>query len=54
MKYDQVYIYMFGTYMRCNKVGDQVESNPPPNSTKYVTGEVLHATEETNGVVDLW
>lgn len=29
--------------MGCNKIGDHVESNPPPNSAEDVAGQVLHA-----------
>jgi len=39
--------------MGCNKIGDHVESNPPPNSAKDVARQVLHAAEEANEVVDL-
>ena len=39
--------------MGCDKIRNQVEGDPPPNSAKDVTGEFFHAAEEADGVVNL-
>lgn len=39
--------------MRGDEIGNHVESDAPPNSTENVAGEILHAAEQANGVVDL-
>lgn len=40
--------------MGCNKISNHVEGNSPPNSSKDVARDVLHATQEADEVVDLW
>lgn len=45
--------YCSNSHMRSNKVCNQVEGDAPPDGPEYVGGEVVHATEKANGVVDL-
>ena len=39
--------------MRGNEVGDQIESNSPPNGTEDVSRKILHPSQKTYRVINL-
>lgn len=42
------------TYMRGNKIRDEIQGKAPPDSTENVTCDLLHSPRQADTMVDFW
>lgn len=40
--------------MRGNEIGNEIESETPPNCAEYIAGDFLHLLHDINNVVNFW